>query len=119
LDRDCELQKIAVFDGYLQAGVNAQYAFLAGGLIGVLILVLTLFYEGVFDFLGGRLFGIAPLAVVLALVFYTNYLLLKAINRQQIRHLSLAFDLISQVEKGEPIPSLDELEMKVNQKNAR
>ena len=60
LDKDCELQKIAVFHSHLEANVNAQYTFLAGGLIGILVLFFTLFYEGVFDVLGGRLLGLIP-----------------------------------------------------------
>jgi hypothetical protein len=117
LDKDCELQKIAVFGSYLEANVNAQYTFLAGGLIGILVLVLTLFYEGVFDVFGGRLLGIIPFTIILVGVFYANTRILQAINNQQIKHLSLLFDLISKVEKEEPIPSLNELKKKVARKN--
>jgi hypothetical protein len=117
LDKDCELQKIGAFRSYLEASVNAQFSFLAGGLIGILILVITLFYEGVFDVFGGRLLGLVPFAVVLAGVFYAFSRILRSIKDQQTRHLSLIFDLISKVEKGEPIPSLSELEKKVNRKN--
>jgi hypothetical protein len=117
LDKDCELQKIAVFDSYLVANVNAQYTFLAGGLIGILVLVLTLFYEGVFDVFGGRFWGLIPFAIVLVGVFYPFGRILQLIKDQQTKYLSLVFDLISKVEKGEPIPSLSELEKKVNQKN--
>jgi len=117
LDKDCELQKIAVFDSYLQANVNAQYTFLAGGLIGILILVLTLFYEGVFDVFGGRLLGLIPLAIILVGVFYANFRILLSINRRQTKYLELVFDLIGKVEKGELIPSLDELEKKVYYKS--
>jgi hypothetical protein len=100
LDKDCELQKIAAFEGYLQAAVNAQYTFLAGGLIGILVLVLTLFYEGVFDVFGGRVFGLIPLAIVLVGVFYVNFRILKSIDRRQTRYLSVVFDLISKVERA-------------------
>jgi hypothetical protein len=117
LDKDCELQKIAVFEGYLSANVNAQYTFLAGGLIGILVLVLTLFYEGVFDVFGGRFLGLIPLAIILVGVFYANWRILQSIKDQQIKQLSLVFDLISKIEKGEPIPSLNELEKKVDRKN--
>ena len=117
MDKDCELQKIVAFGSYLEANVNAQYTFLAGGLIGILVLVLTLFYEGVFDVFGGRLLGLIPFAMILVGVFYANTRILQSINNQQIKHLSLVFDLISKVEKGEPIPSLNELEKKVARKN--
>jgi hypothetical protein len=114
LDKDCELQKIAVFDSYLEANVNAQYTFLAGGLIGILVLVLTLFYEGVFDVFGGRFWGLIPFGVVLVGVFYAFRRILQSIKGQQTKYLSLVFDLISRVEKGEPIPSLNDLEKKVD-----
>ena len=117
MDKDCELQKIAVFDSYLESNVNAQYTFLAGGLIGILVLVLTLFYEGVFDVFGGRFFGLIPLAIILVGVFYAFWRILLSIKNQQTKYLSLVFGLISKVEKGEPIPSLNELEKKVDQRN--
>ena len=117
LDKDCELQKIAVFNSHLEANVNAQYTFLAGGLIGILVLVLTLFYEGVFDIFGGRFLGLIPFASILVGVFYAFSRILKSIKDQQAKYLSLVFDLISEVEKGEPIPLLNELEKKVDQKN--
>ena len=69
MDKDCELQKIAVFSSHLEADVNAQYTFLAGGLIGILILVLTLFYQGVFDVFGGRFLGLIPLTIILFGIF--------------------------------------------------
>jgi hypothetical protein len=117
LDKDCELQKIAVFDSYLEDNVNAQYTFLAGGLIGILVLVLTLFYEGVFDVFGGRFLGLISFAIILVGVFYAFKRILQSIKDQQTKYLSLVFDLISKVEKGEPIPSLNELEKNVDQKN--
>lgn len=117
MDKDCELQKISALNGYLEANVNAQFTFLAGGLIGILVLVLTLFYEGVFDVFGGRLLGLIPLAIVLVGVFYAFNHILQLIKGQQTKHLSLIFDLISKVEKGEPIPSLNELKKRVDQKN--
>ena len=117
LDKDIELQKIAVFEGFLQTNVNAQYTFLAGGLIGILVLVLTLFYEGVFDLFGGRIAGVIPFLIVLVGTFYTFSRILKSIKRQQTKYLSLVFDLISKVEKGEPIPSLNELEKKADKRN--
>jgi hypothetical protein len=117
LDKDCELQKIAVFHSHLESNVNAQYSFLAGGLIGILVLVFTFFYGGVFDVFGGRFLGLIPFAIILVGVFYAFTRILQFIKNQQSKHLSLVFDLISKVEKGEPIPSLNELENKVNQKN--
>ena len=113
MDKECELQKIAVFESYLNTAVNAQYSFLAGGLIGVLILVLTLFIEGVFDVFGGKFLGLIPFAFVLAGIFYANYRILLSINSRHTKFNALVFDLINRVEKGEPIPPLDELEKKV------
>ena len=117
MDKDCELQKIGAFRSFLEADVNAKFSFLAGGLIGILILVLTLFYEGVFDIFGGKLFGLNPLAIILVVVFYLNFRILLSINRRQTKYIALVFDLISRVERGEQIPSLDELEKKVYYKS--
>ena len=100
----------------MEANVSAQFTFLAGGLIGILVLVLTLFYQGVFDVFGGRFLGLVPFAVVLVGIFYAFRRILRFIKDQQTKYLSLVFDLISKVEKGEPIPSLNELQKKVDQK---
>jgi hypothetical protein len=117
LDKDIELQKIAVFESYLQTQVNTQYTFLAGGLIGILVLVFSLFYEGVFDVFGGRYLGSIPFVIILVGIFYAFSRILQSIKDQQTKYLSLIFELISKVEKGEPIPSLNELEKKVDQKD--
>jgi hypothetical protein len=117
LDKDCELQKIAIFDSHLQSHVNAQYTFLAGGLIGILLLVLTLFYEGAFDVFGGNFLGLILFVIIIVGVFYAFRRILLSIKDLQTKYLSLVFDLISKVEKGEPIPSLSELQKKVDQKN--
>ena len=101
----------------MEANVNSQLSFLAGGLIGIVILVITLFYNGVFDAFGGRIFGFVPFALVLVGIFYAFSRILQYIKDQQTRHLSLIFELIGQVEKGEPIPSLRELERKAAKKN--
>ncbi len=113
LDKECELQKIEAFGSYLQTSVNALYSFLAGGLIGILILLLTLFIEGIFDVFGGRFLGLIPFSVVLVCVFYANYRILLSINGRQTKFNALVFDLISRVERGEPIPPLAELEKMV------
>ena len=117
LDKDCELRKIAIFDSYLVANVNAQYTFLAGGLIGILVLDLTFFYEGVFDVFGGRFIGLIPFTVTLIGLFYAFSRILWSIKGQQTKDLSLEFDLINKIEIGEPIPSLNELIKKVDKKN--
>ncbi len=117
MDKECELQKIEVFEAYLNTAINAQYSFLAGGLIGVLILVLTLFVGGVFDVFGGRIMALIPFAAILAGIFLANYRILLSINNRHSKFNSLVFDLISIVEKGEPIPPLAELEKKVYFKN--
>ena len=67
--------------------------------------------------LGGRLWGLIPLIIILVGIFYAFSRILQSIKDQQTKYLALVFDLISKVEKGEPIPSLNELEKKVDQKN--
>ena len=114
MDKDCELQKIAALRSYLEANVNAQFSFLAGGLIGILVLTITLFYDGVFDVFGGRLLGFLLFALVLVGVFYAFSRILQSIKDQQTQNLSVIFELISNVQKGEPLPSLPELKKKVN-----
>jgi len=117
LDKECELQKIEVFENYLNTSINAQYSFLASGVIGVLILVLTFFIGGLFDVFGGRLLGLIPFAVVLIVIFYVNYRILLSINDRHTKFNALIFNLISRVEEGESIPPLVDLQKKVYFKN--
>ncbi len=117
MDKECELQKIAVFESYLNTAINAQYSFLAGGLIGVLIFILTLFIGGVFDVFGGRLLGLIPFGVALVMVFYETYRMLESIDGRHRKFNALIFDLITRVENGEPIPPLADLEKKVHYKS--
>ena len=60
--------------------------------------------------------GSIPFAILLVGVFYAFSRIMQFIKGQQTKHLSLIFDLIIKVEKGEPIPSLNELEKKVDPK---
>ena len=117
MDKEGEFHKIAAFNSYLEANVNSQFTFLAGGLIGILVLILTLFIEGVFDVFGGRFLGVVPFTIVLVGVFYAFSRILQFIKNQQTKYLSLIFDLIDKVEKGEPIPSLNELKKRTDQMN--
>ncbi len=83
MEKECEHQKIAIFDGYLGANVNGQLSFLAGGLIGMLIFVLTLFYNGAFDVFGGRYLGIIPFVAVIIGLFFAFSRILRTIEDQQ------------------------------------
>jgi hypothetical protein len=103
----------------LVANVNAQFTFLAGGLIGIMVLDLTFFYEGVFDIFGGRYIGLLPFAITLVGLFYAFSRILHSIRNQQTKDLTLEFDLINKVEKGEPIPPLNELIKKVDKENKK
>ena len=64
--------------------------------------------------LGGRFLGLIPLAVILIGLFYAFNRILQSIKHQQTKDLALVFDLISKVEIGEPLPSLNELEKKMD-----
>jgi hypothetical protein len=66
---------------------------------------------------GGRLLGLIPFVAVLVGIFYAFKRIMQSIKNQQAQNLSLVFDLISKVEKGETIPSLHELEKKMDRKN--
>ena len=61
--------------------------------------------------------GLIPFVAVLVGIFYAFKRIMQSIKNQQAQNLSLVFDLISKVEKGETIPSLHELEKKMDRKN--
>ncbi len=79
--------------------------------------ILSLFIGGVFDIFGGRLFGTIPFLAAIIGVLLVNHRLLISINNRHTKFNALVFGLIDNVEKGEPIPPLAELEKKTYFKN--
>lgn len=117
MDKDIELQKIEVFDGYLQTKINARYSFLVAEVVGIIILIATLFYEGIFDINGNRTIGLVVFTVILLIASYFLINHRNDIKKVHSEYLSLTYNLIVKVEKGEALPSLSELKELASKKN--
>jgi hypothetical protein len=109
LDKDIELLKISLLDGYIQANVNAMYSFVLGAFIGLMVAILSLYYEGTFKALAGQLVGSIAFFLALALIFVGGFYMINEVKGSQQRYLNAEFELIKMVETGKPLPSLEEM----------
>lgn len=74
---------------------------LSGTLIGLLILVATLFYQGAINY-WGFLLGIG-------IIFAFFIALSRNMQQMNIEHLNDVNELIQKIENGEPLPSINQL----------
>jgi high-affinity Fe2+/Pb2+ permease len=105
-NRDLDLQKIQILESTYQAWFNLVASIFAGGFVGMLILIVTLYYEG--PLRNWCLFGLAYLIVIVVLIIgYWRF------NEDQKRHLKFITTKMDIVQKGDPLKSLwDERERK-------
>jgi uncharacterized membrane protein len=101
-NRDIELQKIQVLQNDFVAWFNAGSSLWVGGLIGLLILILTLYYN--------KQLGLVPTVIVIVFVYavlgaYGTWFM----NKRSIEFFAFVDELLTQVEKGEPLGSLMEI----------
>lgn len=117
MDKDIELQKITVFNDYLQTKINASYSIWVAGFVGIIILVATLFYQGIFDINGNKTIGMALFIVILLIASYVMNNSHNDIKKVHSDYLSLTNNLITKVENGESLPSISELKKLASKKN--
>ena len=121
MDKDIELQKIQALNGYFQTKINTAYSMFVSFVFGFLILVATLYYQGVFNIIpqtsanfleamGARIGNILIYTGVLVLAVYIfRRRMLKSIDDLNDKCLTIIGDLLTKVEKGETLPSIMEL----------
>jgi len=81
-NRDLDLQKIQILESTYQAWFNLVASIFASGFVGMLILIVTLYYEG--PLRNGCLFSLAYLIVIVVLIIgYWRF------DKDQKRHLNL------------------------------
>jgi len=116
LDKDIELQKITVFNDYLQTKINASYSIWVAGFVGIIILVATLFYQGIFDINGNKIIGLTIFTIILLFASYVTINRHNDIKKMHNDYLSLTYNLITKVENGESLPSISELKKLASKK---
>ena len=102
MNKDIELLKIQILADYWQARFNFAYSLLIAGFVGLLILLLTIYYEGKVDAVS---LTVGSLALYAILGIFGMWF----IEKRQAEYLNLIEKLLSQIEKAEPLPSLIEL----------
>jgi hypothetical protein len=100
-NKDIDLMKIQVLDSSFHSWFTFRASILASGIIGLLILVTTLYYEKIFDALAFYV----SLVIIAISMSGVIYFLWKNLGE----HLDFMNDLLMKVEKGEQLPPLTEL----------
>jgi len=108
-NRDIGLQKIQALDSYFHAWFNTGASIWVGGFIALLILVVSLYYEGKLDL-------ILTLISTLAVYAILGYSGMWFMNKRSNEFLAFVDKLLAQVEKGERLPSLMELKKQIRKK---
>jgi hypothetical protein len=131
MDKDIELQKIQAINGYFQTRITTAYAFLVSFIVGFLIFLGTLYYQGVFNIIPetSEVFLFVMLAkfgnilifsvVIIAVGYGFARRELKSIHDLNDRCFAIITDLLLKVENGETIPPLSELKKMVKKDNKK
>lgn len=114
-NRDIDLQKIQALDSHFQAWFNTGASIWVGGLIGFLILILTVYYNKQFS---SDVMVNLVLTIITAVVAYAVLGIygLHFMNKRSNEFLAFVDKLLAQVEKGERLPSLVELKNQIRKK---
>jgi hypothetical protein len=115
--QDIEFQKVQILNDYFQTRVNALYSYVYGAIVGILVLMLTLYYNKVFDLLGNAMANLFFFIVILiGIGFVFKSYLLKPVGKTHDEYLAVIDNLFLKVENGETLNSLSELKNLVNSK---
>ena len=115
MDKDVELQKIQALQNDFQAWFNAGASLWVGGLIGLLILILTIYYNKQFspDAMVNLVLTIITVGIVY--VVFGIYGLWFMNNRSNA-FLAFVDEQLDKVEKGKPLGSIMELKKQSRKK---
>ncbi len=109
---DIDLQKIQILESSYQGWFNFRVSYIAGGFIGVLVLVATLWFENILPAYGGIIgYGI---------VFVGAFYMVIEMSKMHNDHIAFISSLVARVEKGEQLESIEKLreEYKKKAKNS-
>lgn len=102
MDKDIDLVKIQILDSNFQSWFTFRASILAGGTIGLLILVGTLYYEMVMGDIVFYFFTVLIGAIMIIGI--------RSLANSRDRHLDFINNLLAKIEEGKQLPSLNELE---------
>jgi F0F1-type ATP synthase membrane subunit b/b' len=101
MDREYELVKIQVFADYCQARFNFFGSIFVGSIIGMLVVLAATSYT--------RQADIVYMVAFLLVIVVVGYVGMKFIMKAYNDDLDQIENLLTQVEKGESLPTLNEL----------
>jgi hypothetical protein len=117
VDRELNIQKVQVLMSYCQTKINAMYSYLIAFVVGFVIFIGTLYYQGNLNVF--RLVTPDPLLQQISSIFVFGIILLvfmwavipkfREINGDNDRCLRLIDDLFLKIDKGYPILALSDL----------
>ncbi len=99
--QDIDLQKIQILESSYQGWFNFRVSYIAGGFIGVLILLATLWIENIVP----AYVGIISYVVVFVGAFY----MIGEMSKMHNDHIAFVSGLMARMEKGEKLESIQEL----------
>jgi uncharacterized membrane-anchored protein len=114
-DKDVEFQKIQILQNDFQARFNLVSSLWVAGLVGLLILVLTVYYNKQFnpDATVNLVLTIVTIAVVYALFEHYGPRYMK---KQSNEFLAFVDELLAKVEKGDALGSIMELKKQLEER---
>ena len=108
--QDVDLQKIQILESSYQGWFSFRASLLAGGIVGALVLVATMYYQNVVDLYGAYI----GYAIVIGATLY----FIRDVKKAHNEHINFISGLILRIETGEKLESIEELR-KMKGKNAK
>ena len=110
-DKEIELQKIQILQNDYEAWFNTGASLWVGGLIGLLILILTVYYNKQFNPNPALNLILTVITAIIVYILFAYYGI-RFMNRRSNTFLALTDQLLANVEKGIPLGSVVELRKK-------
>jgi uncharacterized protein YacL len=107
VNRDIDLQKIQILSDDFQAYFNVGASIGVGGLIGLLILALTAYYNKQFS--SDVMTNLYLTLIAVVGVYILFFVLIKFLDKRSNEFLAFVDKLQAKVEKGENLPLLTKL----------
>lgn len=118
MNRDIDLQKIQILSEDFHAWFDVGASVWVGGFIGLLILILTVYYNKQFS---PDVMLNLVLTFIAAVIVYVVFAIFARMFMNKARNEFLAFidELLAKVEKGDSLPSVTELRKRFREKTRR
>jgi hypothetical protein len=100
-NQDIDLQKIQILESSYQGWFNFRVSIIAGGFIGILILVATISYENIIPAYGA--------IIGYVIVFIAAFFMMIEMSKMHNNHIIFISNLITKVENGEKLDSIEKL----------